>query len=87
MDKVYVPIYNNGEFYEDNCTYPESVCFKKYSDCVKWIKEQEEDGIHYQHNDNFHCWELSIDDGRCEEYDILYPNGFYTIHDMIVEEC
>lgn len=85
MEKIYVPIYDNGEPYEDNFTYPESVCFKKYSDCVQWIKEQKEGGVHYQYNDNFNCWELNIDDDRYEESDILNPNGFYTIHDMIIE--
>lgn len=86
MDKIYVPLYDNGEPYEDNVTYPESVCFKNYSDCVKWIEEQEEDGINYRYNENFDCWELFIEEEDEDNYDILYPDGFYTIHKMMLKD-
>lgn len=86
LDKIYVPIYDNGEPYEDNYTYPENVCFKDFEACVKWIEEQCEDGVHYQRSGNFGRWELKLDKVDEEKCDILYPDGFYTIHEMQLKE-
>lgn len=86
MDKIYVPIYDNGEPYEDNCTYPENVCFKDFEACVKWIEEQCEDGVYYQRSGNFGRWELKLDKVDEEKCDILYPDGLYTIHEMELKE-
>lgn len=86
MDKIYVPIFDNGEWYEDNSTWAENVCFKSREQCVKWIEEQEEDGINYRYNENFDCWELFIEEEDEDNYDILYPDGFYTIHKMMLKD-
>lgn len=86
MDKVYVPIYDNGEPYEDNYTYPENVCFKDFEACVKWIEEQCEDGIYYQRCGIFGRWKLKLDKVDEEKCDILYPDGYYTIHEMELKE-
>lgn len=86
MDKIYVPIFDNGECYEDNSTWAENVCFKSREQCVKWIEEQEEDGINYRYNENFDCWELFIEEEDEDNYDILYPDGFYTIHKMMLKD-
>lgn len=86
MDKIYVPIFDNGEWYEDNSTWAENVCFKSREQCIKWIEEQEEDGINYRYNENFDCWELFIEEEDEDNYDILYPDGFYTIHKMMLKD-
>lgn len=86
MDKIYVPIFDNGECYEDNSTWVENVCFKSREQCVKWIEEQEEDGINYRYNENFDCWEFFIEEEDEDNYDILYPDGFYTIHKMMLKD-
>ena len=86
MDKIYVPIYDNGETYEDNYTYPENVCFKDFDACVKWIEEQCEDGVYYQRCGIFGRWELKLDKVDKEKCDILYPYGCYTIDEMELKE-
>lgn len=86
MDKIYVPIYDNGELYEDNATSVENVCFKNYWECVKWIEEQEEDGVHYKRNDTFNCWELGTDDSELNGKDILDPDGFYIIEELTLKD-
>lgn len=84
---VYVPIYDNGEPYEDNVTFPENVCFKDFEACAKWIEEQCEDGVHYQRCGIFGRWELKLDKVDEEKCFILYPNGYYTIHEMTLKGC
>lgn len=86
MKVVYVPIYDNGEPYEDNVTYTENVCFKDFEACVKWIEEQCEDGVHYQRSGTFGRWELKPDKVDEEKCFILYPDGYYTIHEMELKE-
>lgn len=86
MDKIYVPIFDNGECYEDNSTWAENVCFKDFEACVKWIEEQCEDGVHYQRSGIFGRWKLKLDKVDEEKCDILYPDGYYTIHEMELKE-
>lgn len=86
MDKIYVPIYDNGEPFEDNATSVENVCFKNYWECVKWIEEQEEDGVHYKRNDTFNCWEFGLDDSELKGKDILNPDGFYIIEELTLKD-
>lgn len=86
MKVVYVPIYDNGEPSEGNVTYTENVCFKDFEACVKWIEEQCEDGVHYQRSGNFGRWKLKLDKVDEEKCDILYPDGYYTIHEMELKE-
>lgn len=86
LDKIYVPIYDNGEPYEDNASYLENVCFKDFEACVKWIEEQCEDGVCYQRSGNFGHWKLKLDKVDEEKCDILYPDGFYTIHELTLME-
>lgn len=86
MDKIYVPIYDNGEPFEDNSTSVENVCFKNYWECVKWIEEQEEDGVHYKRNDSFNLWELGLDDSELKSKDISHPDGFFTIQELTLKD-
>lgn len=86
MNKIYVPIYDNGEPYEDNVTYPESVCFKNYSDCVKWIEEQSIEGVGYERKESADLWQLAIDQSTLDWSDIPEPYRFYTIHEMKVKD-
>lgn len=86
VDKIYVPIYNNGEHYEDNVKYPENVCFKSHRQCAKWIEEQEEDGIYYERNGSCNFWELNIDEDDEDRYCISHPNSFYTIQELTLKD-
>lgn len=86
MDKIYVPIFDNGEWYEDNSTWAENVCFKSREQCIKWIEEQEEDGINYRYNENFDCWELFIEEDDEDRYCISHPNSFYTIQELTLKD-
>lgn len=83
---IYVPIFDNGEPYEDNCTYPESVCFKNYSDCVKWIENQTLEGVGYERNESEDLWQLAIPQSQLDWNDVDDPYRFYTIHEMTVQE-
>ena len=86
MDKIYVPIFDNGEHYEDNVKYPENVCFKSHRQCAKWIEEQEEDGIYYERNGSCNFWELNIDEDDEDRYCISHPNSFYTIQELTLKD-
>lgn len=86
VDKIYVPLYDNGEPYEDNVTYPESVCFKNYSDCVKWIENQSIEGVGYERKESADLWQLVIDQSPLDWSDIPEPYRFYTIHEMKVKD-
>lgn len=86
MDKIYVPIYDNGEPYEDNYTYPENVCFKNYSDCVKWIENQTLEGVGYERKESADLWQLAIDQSHLDWNDVDDPYCFYTIHEMRVKD-
>lgn len=77
---VYVPIYNNGELWEDNWTAPPTKAFRRRKDCVMWIESQEERSYYYTYNKIFDIWELPVGEIDPYYYDISNPDGFYKIY-------
>lgn len=83
---IYVPIFDNGEPYEDNYTYPETVCFDDYKQCVEWIEAQEEYDKKYIYSKKEDCWKLEHDKYNPYVGRIMFPFAFYTIHEMTLKE-
>lgn len=77
---AYVPIYNNGELWEDNWVAPPDKAFKSRRACVRWIEAQKQRGYHYTYNKTFDIWELPVDKNDPHYYDISNPDGFYRIY-------
>lgn len=77
---VYVPIYNNGELWEDNWTAPPDKAFKSREACAKWIEAQEECSYYYTYNKTSDIWQLPIGKNDLYDYDIAHPDGFYRIY-------
>lgn len=77
---VYVPIYNNGELWEDNWTAPPDKAFKSREACTKWIESQEECGYYYTYNKISDIWQLAVAQNDPYYYDISNPYGFYRIY-------
>lgn len=86
MNKIYVPIYDNGEPYEDNYTYPESVCFRNKQQCINWIEQQNVNGIYYKFNDEYKYWGLGINEKQAMKRNISYPYGCYEIKELILKD-
>lgn len=77
---AYVPIYDNGELWEDNWTAPPIKVFKRRKDCVMWIESQEERGYYYTYDKIFDIWKLPVGEIDPYYYDISNPDGFYRIY-------
>ena len=77
---AYVPIYNNGELWEDNKTYPPEKVFKSRKACVRWIESQQELGYHYTFDNTFNIWTLPINEKNPDYDEMLYPNSLYRIY-------
>lgn len=77
---AYVPIYNNGELWEDNKTDPPEKVFKSRRVCIEWIEQQGELGYHYTFDNTFNIWTMPIDKQNPDYDEMLYPNSLYKIY-------
>lgn len=77
---AYVPIYNNGELWEDNWTAPPKKVFKSRRACIEWIEQQGELDYHYTFDKTFNVWSIPIDKENPDCGEMLYPDSFYRIY-------
>lgn len=86
MNKIYVPIYDNGEIYEDNCTYAENICFRNKQRFINWIEQQNVNGVYYKFNNEYKEWQLEVDEIKAMKLNIPYPYGCYKIKELTLKD-